>query len=107
LFLSSPATVVTNLIHAALIETRNLIWKTINLPGITVTVEEMLAALRRVTDEETVARVKFIPEESVNRIVSSWPGAIDNSRALELGFRADEKFDNFIHQHLADNKQPV
>ena len=107
LFLSSPATIINNLIHAASIETSNLKWKTINLPGITTTVEEMLAALRRVTDKETVARVKFVPDDSIGRIVSTWPGAIDNSRALELGFRADEKFDNFIHQYIADNQQLV
>ena len=105
LFLSSPATVINNLIHAASIETSILNWKTINLPGITTTVEEMLAALRRVTNEDTVARVKFVPDDSISRIVSTWPGVIDNTRALELGFRADDKFDNFIHQYIADNKQ--
>ena len=105
LFLSSPATVINNLVHAASIDTGNLVWKTINLPGITITVGEMLAALKRVTDEKTVARVKFVPDESISRIVSTWPGAIDNSRALELAFRADEKFDNFIHQYITDDKQ--
>ena len=107
LFLSSPATVINNLIHAASIDTRNLKWKTINLPGITTTIEEMLAALRRGADEQTADLVKFVPDESISRIVSTWPGAIDNSRALELGFRADKKFDNFIHQYIADNKQPA
>ena len=105
LFLSSPATVINNLVHAASIDTGNLVWKTINLPGITITVGEMLAALKRVTDEKTVARVKFVPDESISRIVSTWPGAIDNSRALELAFRADEKFDNFIHQYITDDKK--
>jgi D-erythronate 2-dehydrogenase len=105
LFLSSPATVVSNLIHAAAINTITLDWRTINLPGIRVTVEEMLDALRRIADESTVARVRFEASESINRIVSTWPGEIDNSRAIELGFFADENFDNFIYQHIADNKQ--
>ena len=105
LFLSSPATVVSNLIHAAIISTDTLGWRTLNLPGITVTVEAMLDALRRIADESTAARVRFEANESINRIVSTWPGAIDNSRAIELGFFTDENFDNFIFQHIADNKQ--
>lgn len=105
LFLSSPATVVSNLIHAASISTDKLGWRTLNLPGITITVEEMLDALKRVTNGNTVALVKFESNDSINRIVSTWPGAIDNTRAIELGFFADQNFDNFIHQHIADNKQ--
>jgi D-erythronate 2-dehydrogenase len=105
LFLSSPETVVRNLIHAAEIETANLRWRTVNLPGVTVTVEEMLSALRRLTDEATFARVKFQPDEAISRIVSSWPGRIDNTRAIKLGFVADDNFDIFIHQHIADKNQ--
>jgi nucleoside-diphosphate-sugar epimerase len=105
LFLSSPATVISNLIHAASISTDKLQWRTLNLPGITTTVEEMLDGLRRVTDGKTVALVKFQSNDSIIRIVSTWPGAIDNTRAIALGFFADKNFDNFIHQHIADNKQ--
>ncbi len=104
LFLSSPDTAIDNLMHAATLETRKLAWRTINLPGIRVTVGEMLDALKRNTDEETLARVKFIPDDSINRIVSSWPGQIDNTRALQLGFARDNNFDNFILQHISDNK---
>jgi nucleoside-diphosphate-sugar epimerase len=105
LFLSSPDTVIRNLIHAATLNTELLGWRTINLPGITVTVRHMLDALERITSEATVAHVHFKPDEVINRIVTSWPGALDNAKALQLGFFADNSFDNFIHQHIADNKQ--
>jgi nucleoside-diphosphate-sugar epimerase len=105
LFLSSPDTVVRNLMHAATLKPEALKgWRTVNLPGISVTVRQMLDSLRQITDEQTLARVKFKPDASVNRIVSSWPGRIDNSRALQLGFLVDDHFDNFIHQHLTENK---
>jgi nucleoside-diphosphate-sugar epimerase len=104
LFLSSPDTVVRNLVHAAVLQTQTLGWRTINLPGIAVTVREMLAALKRITDEATVSRVQFKADETINRIVASWPGVIDNTRALALGFFTDQNFDSFIHQHIADNK---
>ncbi len=105
LFLSSPDAVVRNLIHAAEMETANLGWRTVNLPGITVTVDEMLHALRRLTDEAIFELVKFQPDEAISRIVSSWPGRIDNTRAIKLGFVADDNFDIFIHQHIADKNQ--
>jgi D-erythronate 2-dehydrogenase len=105
LFLSSPDTAIQNLIHAATLKTESLTWRTVNLPGITVTVKQMLDSLRRVTDGATMALVQFKPDEGINKIVSSWPGALDNNRALGLGFQVDSNFDNFIHQHIADNKQ--
>jgi D-erythronate 2-dehydrogenase len=105
LWLSSPATVVHNLFHSAILDTAQLgDWRTVNLPGLTVTVQQMLDSLRRVTDAATLARVRFEPSEPINRIVSSWPGDIDNARALQLGFRVDDDFDQFIEQYLADNQ---
>ena len=105
ILVSSPDTAIRNLIHAATLKTDLLGWRTINLPGITVTVEHMLDALKRITNEATVDRVQFKPDESINRIVTSWPGALDNTKALRLGFLADNSFDNFIRQHIDDNKQ--
>jgi D-erythronate 2-dehydrogenase len=105
LFLSSPDTAIKNLIHASTIPSDTLGgWRTVNLPGINVSVRQMLSSLKKLTDQTTLDRVKFKADESINKIVSSWPGSIDNTRALKLGFTVDENFDNFIHQHLADNK---
>jgi D-erythronate 2-dehydrogenase len=106
LWLSSPATVVQNLLHAATLNTAALQdWRTVNLPGISVTVQQMLDALERKTDTATLARVRFEPNEAINRIVSSWPGVIDNTRALQLGFRVDGHFDNFIKQYITHDMQ--
>ncbi|GAB3168871.1 D-erythronate dehydrogenase [Telluribacter humicola] len=106
LWLSSPETVIHNLVHAANIEASALgKWRTINLPGIHVTVQHMLDSLERQTDAETLSRVRFEPDEAINRIVSSWPGHIDNSRALQLGFQADQDFDSFISQFIINDLQ--
>ena len=105
LWLSSPDTVIHNMIHASTMEAAAPEdWRTINLPGISVTVKQMLDSLRRMTDAETLARVQFREDPSINRIVSSWPGAIDNARALSLGFRVDIGFDQFIRQYIANVK---
>ncbi len=106
LFLSSPDTVIHNLLHAAGLNSEKLKgWRTVNLPGISVKVNHMLQSLRKITDESTVAKIQFKEDVSINRIVSGWPGSIDNTRALQLGFLVDNNFDNFIHQHITDNKQ--
>lgn len=105
LFLSSPNTVIRNLIYAATVPSGALGgWRTVNLPGIRVTVQQMLTSLKIMTDQATLDRIQFKPDEAINKIVSSWPAAIDNTRALALGFTADSNFDNFIQQHIADNK---
>jgi len=100
LFLSSPDTVIKNLLHAAALSTSKIEgWRTFNLPGITVTVKEMLDALKDASDEKTLSLVQFKQDESIHRIVSSWPGRIDTSHALQLGFSADQRFVDFITQY--------
>ena len=108
LWLSSPDTVIRNIIHAATLDADAFgSWRTVNLPGIGVTVQEMLEALERNTSAETVQRVTFSPDPVISRIVSSWPSVIDNSRALGLGFAVDKNFDHFIRQHRLYSKQPA
>ncbi len=55
--------------------------------------------------EVAISRIQFKPDPSINTIVSSWPGVIDNTRALKMGFKVDTHFDHFIAQFLKDNKQ--
>lgn len=108
LWLSSPDTVIQNLIHAAGLPSGALgNWRVVNLPGISVTVQQMLDALTRRTNVNTLARVHFEPNEAINRIVSSWPGVLDNSRALQLGFRVDSHFDDFIEQYITQDMPKV
>ncbi len=71
-----------------------------NLPGITVTVQGMIDALRDVAGQEAVDLIRFEPDEAINRIVASWPGKFDISRALDLGFRADGSFGDAIRSFI-------
>jgi nucleoside-diphosphate-sugar epimerase len=105
LWLSSPDTIVRNLIHASTLNNfREGDWRTINLPGISVSVRQMLESLKRVTGDSTVKKVFFKPDANINRIVSSWPGTLANRRALSLGFHADKHFDEFIRQHITEKE---
>lgn len=101
LWLSSPNTVVNNFIHALQLPSLPVRdWHVINLPGFTVSVEQMLADLGKVKGEQILQYVKFEFDESINNIVASWPAAINCSQALALGFRADQHFADVIEQFI-------
>ncbi|CAD5250803.1 MULTISPECIES: D-erythronate dehydrogenase [unclassified Imperialibacter] len=105
LWLSSPETVIQNLIHATTLKAEAFGgWRTVNLPGVSVTVQQMLDSLERMSGKATLARVQFKPDPAINAIVSSWPAAIDNTRGLALGFTVDGQFDAFITQFIASSK---
>lgn len=78
--------------------------RTINLPGISVSVGEMVAALEKVAGEEAVSLVRFAPDPAVERIVRSWPGAWDVARARELGLSADADFESIIEAYIEDER---
>ncbi|MGL4723409.1 MAG: D-erythronate dehydrogenase [Scandinavium sp.] len=105
LWISSPATVIANLLRAATLPAPGDA-RSLNLPGLSVTVGEMLETLRAVAGDEARARVSQQHDEAISAIVASWPGRIDNQRALALGFQADDSFraivDRFLTEDLAE-----
>ncbi|OMQ21308.1 D-erythronate dehydrogenase [Serratia oryzae] len=104
LWLSSPGTVIDNFIHAAQLSAAQFgTSRTVNLPGISVTVQQMLHALGAVAGEQARARVSFVPDATINRIVASWPGHFDVRRALALGFSVDEDFQQIISAFMRDD----
>jgi nucleoside-diphosphate-sugar epimerase len=76
--------------------------RNLNLPGITTTVAEMVDALRRAAGESTVKRIRWRPDEVIQRIVRTWPVRFDAARALAMGFSADQSIDAIIAAFIAD-----
>ncbi len=103
MWLLSPRAVVANLIVAhevpasAFAQTRS-----VNVPGISLTVGEMVEALRRVAGEEVVARVRWQVDPAINRIVQTWPRNFDAAFGRSLGMAADPDFDSIIRQYIGD-----
>jgi D-erythronate 2-dehydrogenase len=105
LWISSPATVVQNLIHAARVPAPALGGqRSLNLPGLSVTPGEMLESLARVAGQAARARVRYEPDERVAGVVCSWPGALDATRALSLGFVADSNLDAVVEQYASERR---
>jgi nucleoside-diphosphate-sugar epimerase len=104
-WLLSPRRVVEAFIHAH--ELPPEAWGTnrvVNLPGITATVAEMLAALKRVAGAKVVGNVAWKPDERVQAIVRTWPVRFRTPRALEMGFRPDANVESVIRDYIADEK---
>ncbi|MBO1073678.1 D-erythronate dehydrogenase [Roseomonas marmotae] len=100
MWLSSPDAAVANLVHAIAVDSAKIgQWRTLNLPGLCVTVAEMLASLERVGGAASRALVSHELEQRVMDIVCSWPGAFDVARPLALGFTRDSDFDSVVRQY--------
>jgi len=101
---ASPRAAVGMLIHAACLS-HVALGPRINLvmPGVSCTVAEQIAALRRIAGERVTARIRRASDGLVERIVSGWPEKADARRARELGFAAESSFDEIIRIHIEDD----
>lgn len=103
--LVSPARAIGGLLCAA--TSTSQAWggrSAVNLPALTVTVADMVAALERVAGPEVSALIDWIPDPAVAQIVTSWPARFQADRATRLGLVPDPDFDSVIEMHLAESR---
>jgi nucleoside-diphosphate-sugar epimerase len=104
MWVTSPRAVVANLIcgheapAAAFAQTRS-----VNVPGILVSVDEMVAALRKVAGDAVAQRVKWRFDPVIDRIVSTWPANFAPKLGPALGMRADSDFETIVRAYIADD----
>jgi nucleoside-diphosphate-sugar epimerase len=101
---ATPRSAVGFLLHAATMDSatagsrRNL-----TMPGLSATVGEQIAALKRVAGDKVAARIKREPDPFIMGIVAGWPRDFDAKRARQLGFTtAEQNFDDIIKIHIED-----
>jgi D-erythronate 2-dehydrogenase len=101
---ASPRSAVGFIVHAATLDTAKAgARRNLNMPGISATVGEQIAALKRVAGEKVAARIKREPDPFIMKIVAGWPRNFEPRRSLELGFTTAEKsFDDIIRIHIDD-----
>ena len=103
---SSPARTVEGLIAVYEASRDAFVGRSaLNLPGVNVTVAEMLAALEEVAGKEARARVRFERDERVANIVAGWPAGASAPRAAALGLKPDASFADIVRQYIADCEQ--
>jgi nucleoside-diphosphate-sugar epimerase len=102
--LASPRRIVEGLVHAlALPGTAFGISRSLQLPGFSVAVGEMAAALRRAAGDAAYARIKWHPDPQIQSIVSGWPQALSTPRADALGFGRDQGIDEVVAAFIEDD----
>jgi D-erythronate 2-dehydrogenase len=101
---ATPRSAVGFLLHAGTMDLaavgprRNL-----TMPGLSATVGEQIAALKRVAGEKVAGRIKREPDPFIMGIVAGWPRNFEAKRSRELGFTtAEHSFDDIIRIHIED-----
>jgi D-erythronate 2-dehydrogenase len=108
MWVASPRTVVDMFLHALALAPADWGWyRSLNLPGLTVSMRDELDSLRRVAGDAVAARVVAREDEAVMRLVRTWAARFDTARADAMGFRADADFDAIVRGYIEDNPDAV
>jgi nucleoside-diphosphate-sugar epimerase len=103
LWLMSPAQAINNLIHGHELPGEQLTQgRVINMPGLSISAEQMIDALRRTAGDAVANRVRLERNPAIEKIVGSWPGSFTAGYAKRLGFTADHDFADVIGQFIAE-----
>lgn len=103
MFITSPRNIVASLFHAiALADEKIGPNKGMVLPGITVAIGDMVAALRDVAGNDVADLVRWQPDPVIQKIVAGWAANVSGARALKLGFPQDQDFASIIRAHIDD-----
>ncbi len=104
--LSSPARTVQGLIAVYEASREAFGGRTaLNLPALSVTVQDMLDAVRAVGGDAALALVRFEPDAAIARIVEGWPTRVASARAARLGLQPDADFESIVRQYVAEHPQ--
>src|SRR5438876_1220044 len=101
---ASSRSAVGFLIHAATMDSATAgARRNLTMPGLSATVGEEIAALKRVAGDKVAGRIKREPDPFIMGIVDGWPRNFEAKRAPKLGFTTAEKtFDDIIRIHIED-----
>ena len=103
-WLLSPRRVVESFIHAANLPSHAFgMSRALALPGMTVTVREMVAGLREVAGDRVAGRLTFDRDPFIEKIVYGWATRFRPERALAMGFAPDEDFTSVVQAFIEDD----
>jgi nucleoside-diphosphate-sugar epimerase len=102
--LASPRRIVAGLVHALELPAAAFgASRSLQLPGFSVAVGDMAAALRRAGGEAAHARIAWQPDPQIQAIVSGWPRALATPRAEGMGFGRDSGIDEVVAAFIEDD----
>jgi len=108
MYILSPRRVIEAFIHALALPGEVFgPARMLTLPGISVSIGEVEAALAKVAGKNVADRIRWEPDDLIQKIVSGWLPAFDAKRAKGLGFKADDDIEAIIRAHIDDELDGV
>ncbi len=108
MWMCGPRDVVSNLVKA--FDLPSEAWgvlRAVSLPGIVVSVAEMVESLRKLGGEAAAKRVTYIKDERIQAIVKTWAAKLETPRALSMGFTTSKTMDQIVAEYIEDEKIKV
>lgn len=100
---ASPRSAVGFFVHAATLDTAKIgPRRNLTMPGLSAVVSDEIDALRRVAGDKAVALIRREPDPVIEKIVTGWAQRFDAERARDLGFKAEQNFDEILQVHIED-----
>jgi D-erythronate 2-dehydrogenase len=105
MWLMSPRQAIHNLIHGHEIDGTGFgPARFLSIDGLAVSVAQMVDALQQVAGSDVLKLIDWQEDAQIKRIVNSWPGSFEATRAKVLGFTADHDFASIIRAYLEDEE---
>ncbi len=102
-WVASPRSAIGWLLHAATLDTATMgLDRGLNLPGLSVSVAEIIAALEALRPGASAHLVRR-PDAEVARIVGGWPAAFAPARARRLGFAEHGTLTELVQAFIDDD----
>jgi nucleoside-diphosphate-sugar epimerase len=101
-FLCSPSALIENLVRVLALPSDSLPphRRQLNMPGVSVTTQELMDGLAKFGGEDKLALLKEETNPAHERILRSWPQDFDNSTALRLGLIVDKKGEDLVKEYI-------
>jgi len=103
MYILSPRRVLQALTHAFELPAAAFgMTRMLTLPGITVSIGQMVDALAEIAGERVARRIQWQPDPMIQRIVAGWPARFDARRGRSMGFEPDADVAEIIQAHTED-----
>jgi nucleoside-diphosphate-sugar epimerase len=107
-WIASPDAAIAQLLHAAALPSAALgDERCLTMPGLSVSVADLLAAVERRSAPASTGRLIERHDPAIEAIVASWPASFDCAGAEALGFTGDRDVDEIVARHVDWTSSPA
>ncbi len=103
MYILSPRRVIRALTHAFELPSAAFgMTRMLTLPGITVSIGQIVDALAEIAGARVAGRIQWRPDPVIQKIVAGWPARFDARRGRQMGFEPDADVGEIIRAHIED-----